>query len=372
MAGISNNAVKIAAGAGVVIAAVIGLWFATQSAPPPAEPIAAADPAPAAEPAPAEAAPAEPSEGQAPAADPAPAAEPAPAAPAADAAPAEAAPAEAAPAEPSEAQAPAAEPAPAAERIAPTLDVVRIEPDGAATIAGAAEAGARVSLRIDGAEAAFAISDGAGAYTSLFTLAPSDKPRVLTVLSKATDGVEVEGTDKVVLDPTTAGAALTVTDAGVAVVDAADIANITIDTVTYDGDLIRIGGRGAAGAVVRLYVDNVDTASAPIMANGSFNADLAGVSAGDHTLRADQLDASGKVTSRYEMQITKAAPEALAAAAPEPVVVQIATGATLWAIAEATLGDGLLYIQVYEANKDKIKDPNLIYPGQVFTIPSAQ
>lgn len=335
MAGISNNAVKIVAGAAVVIAAVIGLWFATQSAPPaaPAEAVAA--------------------EGQAPAA---PAADPAPAAPAAEPAPAET---------------PATD-APAAERIAPTLDVVRIEPDGAATIAGAAEAGARVSLRIDGAEASFAITDGAGAYTSLFTLAPSDKPRVLTVLSKATDGVEVEGTDKVVLDPTTAGAALTVTNAGVAVVDGADIANITIDTVTYDGDLIRIGGRGAAGAVVRLYVDNVDTASAPIMADGSFNADLAGVAAGEHTLRADQLDAAGKVTSRYEMQITKAAPEALAAAAPEPVVVEIATGATLWAIAEATLGDGLLYIQVYEANKDKIKDPNLIYPGQVFTIPSAQ
>ena len=339
MAGISNNAVKIAAGAGVVIAAVIALWFGTQSAPPATQP----------------------------ASEPVAAAEPAPAVPAAEPAPAEATPTEPAPAETA-----ATEPAPAAERAAPTLDVVRIEPDGAATIAGAAEAGARVSLRIDGAEASFATADGAGAYTSLFTLAPSDKPRVLTVLSKATDGVEVEGKDKIVLDPTTAGAALTVTEAGVAVVDGADIANITIDTVAYDGDLIRVGGRGAGGAVVRLYVDNVDTASAPIMANGSFNVDLAGIASGDHTLRADQLDASGKVTSRYEMQITKAAPEALAAAAPEPKVVQIATGSTLWAIAEATLGDGLLYIQVYEANKDKIKDPNLIYPGQVFTIPTAQ
>jgi nucleoid-associated protein YgaU len=350
MAGISNNAVKIVAGAGVVIAAVVGLWFATQSAPPPAEPVAVAEPAPTA-----------------PAAEPAPAADPAPAAPTTTEAPA----AEPAPEAPAT-EAPASDPAPAADRIAPTLDVVRIEPDGAATIAGAAEAGARVSLRVDGAEVAFATSDGAGAYTSLFTLAASDKPRVLTVVSKATDGVEVEGTDKIVLDPTTAGAALTVTDAGVAVVDGADIANITIDTVTYDGDLIRVGGRGAGGAVVRLYVDNVDAASAPILANGSFNVDLAGVAAGEHTLRADQLDASGNVTSRYEMQITKAAPEALAAAAPAPEVVEIASGTTLWAIAEATFGDGLMYIQVYEANKDKIKDPNLIYPGQVFTIPTAQ
>ncbi len=335
MAGNSSNVMKIAAGGAAVVAAVVAIWFATQAppAPPPAPaPVAAAEPAPAEQPA------------EKPAEQPA----------------------------EKPAEKPAAEPAAAAERIAPTLDVVRVEPDGNATIAGRAEAGARVSLRIDGAEAAFAMAEPSGDYTSLFTLTASDKPRVLSVLSKAPDGVEVMGKDSVVLEPTTATAALTVTEDGVAVVDGADIANITVDTVTYDGDLIKIGGRGAAGAVVRLYVDNVDTASAPIMANGSFNADLAGVAAGDHTLRADQLDSAGKVTSRYEMQITKAAPEALAAAAPEAKVVEIAAGATLWAIAEATFGDGLMYIQVYEANKDKIKDPNLIYPGQVFTIPSAQ
>jgi nucleoid-associated protein YgaU len=29
----------------------------------------------------------------------------------------------------------------------------------------------------------------------------------------------------------------------------------------------------------------------------------------------------------------------------------------------------VMYVQVFEANKDKIKDPNLIYPGQVFSVP---
>ena len=31
-----------------------------------------------------------------------------------------------------------------------------------------------------------------------------------------------------------------------------------------------------------------------------------------------------------------------------------------------------MYVQVYEANKDRIRDPDLIYPGQVFTIPAKQ
>ena len=37
--------------------------------------------------------------------------------------------------------------------------------------------------------------------------------------------------------------------------------------------------------------------------------------------------------------------------------------------ARDTYGDGVLYVQVFEANKDKIKDPDLIYPGQVLRIP---
>ena len=45
-------------------------------------------------------------------------------------------------------------------------------------------------------------------------------------------------------------------------------------------------------------------------------------------------------------------------------------GFTLWGIAQERYGDGVMYVQVFEANKDKIKDPNLIYPGQVFSVPA--
>lgn len=45
-------------------------------------------------------------------------------------------------------------------------------------------------------------------------------------------------------------------------------------------------------------------------------------------------------------------------------------GDTLWNIAKKIYGDGSKYTKIYEANKDKIKNPNLIYVGQVLTIPS--
>lgn len=299
--------------------------------------------------------------------------------------------------------APAPEPSPpaAAARFAPTLDVVRVEPDGSATVAGQAEVSAQVYLRVDDTDAVFATADGAGAYAALFSLTPSDAPRTLTVVAIGRDGVEVVGKDRVILapvkapvkapvvaaapeaspeaspapapdpspEPAPAPDVLKQTDAGIVVTTAADIANVTVDTVTYDGDLIRIGGRGAGGAAVRLYLDDVDSASATIMADGTYNADLLGIAPGTYTLRADQLDSAGKVTSRYELDITKAARDVLAGAAPAPAVVQVAAGTTLWAIAKAQFGEGLMYIQVYEANKDKIRDPNLIYPGQVFELP---
>ncbi len=49
--------------------------------------------------------------------------------------------------------------------------------------------------------------------------------------------------------------------------------------------------------------------------------------------------------------------------------VTVQTGDTLWAISRDRYGDGLLYVRVFEANRESIKNPDLIYPGQVFTIP---
>ena len=55
-----------------------------------------------------------------------------------------------------------------------------------------------------------------------------------------------------------------------------------------------------------------------------------------------------------------------------PVTVTVQPGYTLWYIAKQNFGDGVLYVQVFAANRDKIRDPDLIYPGQIFTIPTKE
>ncbi len=56
------------------------------------------------------------------------------------------------------------------------------------------------------------------------------------------------------------------------------------------------------------------------------------------------------------------------AAQPASVNVTVQPGFTLWGIARHQMGHGILYVKVWNANKDKIRNPNLIYPGQVFNL----
>lgn len=49
----------------------------------------------------------------------------------------------------------------------------------------------------------------------------------------------------------------------------------------------------------------------------------------------------------------------------------VVKGDCLWAIAKTFYGSGAKYTLIYNANKGTIKDPSLIYPGQVLTIPPA-
>jgi nucleoid-associated protein YgaU len=85
------------------------------------------------------------------------------------------------------------------------------------------------------------------------------------------------------------------------------------------------------------------------------------------------------VLSRLETPFKREAPEVLQPAlaaqseaggpAPAIAAVTVQKGDTLWAISQERYGSGFLYVRVFEANKDDIRDPDLIYPGQIFTLP---
>ena len=151
---------------------------------------------------------------------------------------------------------------------------------------------------------------------------------------------------------------------------------LALDSIAYDplGNVI-LSGRSNPDGLVRFYVNNEAISAAKTDDTGYWETDLSDVIPGTYTLRIDELGSRGNGVSRLESPFKREDREKLAALiAPSssPVRINIVTvqpGNTLWAIARKRYGDGLLYVRVFEANRDKIKDPDLIYPGQLFDLP---
>lgn len=152
--------------------------------------------------------------------------------------------------------------------------------------------------------------------------------------------------------------------------------SVALDTIGYSdiGDVQLTGRAQADTAKVRVYLDNRSVITLPVGADGRWRGDLPDVDEGVYTLRVDEVSAEGTVSSRVETPFKRESAEVLAAAAANqdgPVKsITVQTGATLWAIARDRYGDGTLYVRVFEANAGSIRNPDLIYPGQVFDLPN--
>jgi LysM domain-containing protein len=147
---------------------------------------------------------------------------------------------------------------------------------------------------------------------------------------------------------------------------------LTLDTIVYDdlGDVV-IAGRGSSDDFVRIYLDNKPANVQKVTDNGQWKITLSDVPEGIYALRVDSIDSAGAVTERVQSPFKREATKLVANTDNgQPANVTIQPGYTLWALAEKRYGDGIRYVQIYDANRDRIKDPDLIYPGQVFDLPN--
>ncbi|MFV2001670.1 MAG: LysM peptidoglycan-binding domain-containing protein [Paracoccaceae bacterium] len=238
--------------------------------------------------------------------------------------------------------------------------------DTSAALAENAEPGgdAAAQASVTTSEAPLTIAPAAGLpETTLADAGQSDSvtepepPTQPTVLLATEEGIEV-------LQP--GGASPEVLD------------TIALDSISYDpaGDVV-LAGRGTGSGFVRVYLNNTPIKTLRIQEDGRWRAPLPEVDTGVYTLRIDEVSDDGTVLSRVETPFKREEPSLLAGItageAPEQGIrltqVTVQRGNTLWGIASKTYGKGILYVRVFEANHDRIRDPDLIYPGQVFTIP---
>jgi nucleoid-associated protein YgaU len=255
---------------------------------------------------------------------------------------------------------------------APKFDVVRIEDDGSALIAGQAQGRGHVILSVDGVElpearadltgngqfVIFAFlpatadqqslklhlyaQDGSGPVVSVQTVfvAPAPVEEAIAASesvapeseapaeTETTDETDTETDIEIETAPTQTASTEAPADAAPATVILADedgvrvlqdgtpsAANpaVTIDTISYssNGDVI-LGGRGQAGNFVRIYLDNQSIATSKISENGYWSLELSDIEPGIYTLRVDELNATGDVVSRAETPFKREAAEELA------------------------------------------------------------
>ncbi|MFN4057988.1 MAG: LysM peptidoglycan-binding domain-containing protein [Roseinatronobacter sp.] len=146
--------------------------------------------------------------------------------------------------------------------------------------------------------------------------------------------------------------------------------NVVIDTVGYDADgAVALGGRSTVAAEeIQIYLDNQPILRTRPAEDGTWQAQLDGIERGTYRLRVDEIDVAARVTSRAEIPFQRVTPEiAREASGPQALIVQ--PGNTLWAMSRDQFGEGARFMRIFDANRDQIRDPNLIFPGQVFVLP---
>jgi hypothetical protein len=310
----------------------------------------------------------------------------------------------------------------------PRFDVVRVAPDGSAVVAGTAEPGSEVTVYADSVPLVRVETDVDGNFVAIFNAEPAATPRTLSLGAAEPGGLEARSTDSVMLlpepptppsapdaaRPATEVAALPADDdaataAGTEVTPSksADSLAATPDTepevaatAVIRGDSIEVvpaaggservslasisyaaagdvtlAGVGKAGSRLRAYVDDRLATEATVGDDGRWSFALDDVDAGLYTLRIDQLSPEGKVASRVETPFQRDYPRAPLPRPGQPTptlgegVITVQPGNNLWTLARVHYGSGVLYTQIFTANRELIRDPDKIYPGQIFTLP---
>ncbi|HVM84879.1 MAG TPA: LysM peptidoglycan-binding domain-containing protein [Candidatus Binatia bacterium] len=286
----------------------------------------------------------------------------------------------------------------------PSFDVVRVNPNGDAVVAGRASPGAKITLLDEGHAIGSATADDRGEWVLLpdsaidpgqhkFSLKATDdkggtlesEKEVIVVVPKPAEdiagqpvtrpsgalAIEVpkqgEAPTQLLNAPSSAASAQPAT-ASSAQPAATPAPPLSLDTIDYTQDgRAMLSGHTLPGSDLIIYLDNISLGAAKADGNGRWTfVPEQKAPIGDHELRVDMVDGGGKVQARVKVPFSQ--PDfSIVSLKDDSVIVQ--PGNSLWRIARRTYGNGVLYTVIYEANKDRIDNPDLIYPGQIFQVP---
>ncbi|MRG55835.1 LysM peptidoglycan-binding domain-containing protein [Phyllobacterium sp. SYP-B3895] len=182
----------------------------------------------------------------------------------------------------------------------------------------------------------------------------------------------------------------------------AERALVAVEAVEIEGNKIFIAGTSEPGSTVKLYANDDPLGTTKTAPNGRFLLQtVQELAVGDYIIRAEMMGRDGMtIIARAAVPFKREAGERVAAIADatpgdsatgavpqgtDPAAqnseaplknvdgsVIIRRGDNLWRISRRTYGAGVRYTTIYLANKEQIRNPNKIFPGQVFTLPDQE
>ena len=270
--------------------------------------------------------------------------------------------------------------------IPPTFDVANFSRDGASVIAGRSSPEIQVRVLANSISVAEETTTPSGEFTAIFSLELSPEPIEIklaavspidgslvysreTLFAILLEDQEGSGADKI--------EQIQIAELEEGIVVSSPDNELLLEVVTYeDSGEISLSGSGDPNNEARILLDGNLIQSEDITEEGKWTAELSEVEPGDYFLTIDEVGDEGNVIEKVETPLRIEPPEQ-AMEAQEKIqenpklatLVTVQKGFTLWGISRRNYGLGRLYVRIYNANKDQIDDPDLIYPGQIFVVP---
>lgn len=267
-----------------------------------------------------------------------------------------------------------------AEAALPSFDIVRVDRSGYAVIAGRAKPGSEVTIYANDDELAKLSAEADGAWV-VATDTPLDSgPVELSLSMKTEDGTVIRSEDTIVIYvPEREGdlpLVLRTTPGGATEVlqDPRErpegLGPLSLDVIDYDdAGAVIFSGHATPGRIVELYINRQLIGRVPADEEGRWTVSPeVQIEPGVYQLLVIQLDEKGRPEYAIELPFERATADQIQLRDGR-VVVQ--PGNSLWRIARRAYGRGAQYTIIYAANAAQIRNPDLIYPGQIFDVPDA-
>ena len=252
-----------------------------------------------------------------------------------------------------------------------TFDIVRLDPNGDVIIAGETLPDTEVNIYDGNEKLASVISDSSGDWVWISENPLSPGIKRFTLKSFKDDKEFLSEQQIIILrekDNKEMSRIIRFTqNSNIEILNNTNnTSSLFLDIVEFDENKsLTITGRAAPNSDIKIFLTENLKAETTSNKNGKWS------------VKFDNLNFLGydlEITTNLDNQLVKLKTKIFKKKIDPQIFLErqviVQNGNSLWRIARKTLGGGIFYSEIYKNNADKITNPNLIFPGQVFNIPN--